>query len=157
MKSSFLTFLIVVASFMSVSSQSDINSGFGEANDAQSTMSISIGQTFSNSTGVHNVGSLHFGVQQPDEYTILTLINEEVSGVSLDVYPTLVTHELTIKNNSSGIKQFSFVDDQGVIVVESTPLDDVQKVDMSAFASGIYFIIITTPSQSFSTYKIIKK
>lgn len=157
MKKNILFFVVVVGFCSNSLAQTVVASGFGEVHNGKSSMSISIGQMFVKHTNTTNVGSLHSGVQQAHELDIVSLIEERVLGFSLKVFPNPVLEELEIKSNSSAKQRFSIVDMNGKAVVNNTMLKESQKVNLSSFSDGVYFLVIESPSQPIYTYKIIKK
>jgi hypothetical protein len=78
------------------------------------------------------------------------------------VYPTLVDNELNITKGNTAEEQrytFSIVNAEGRLIQEETidfADNATAKINATSFASGIYFIKVTTASGSFTT-KFIKK
>ena len=150
----FFVFLNIIC--LTSFAQTSIVSGYGEASHSQSSMFISIGQTFFQSAETANVGGLYFGVQQSHELIIETLIGHQKLDFLLTVFPNPVVESLEIKCDSKN-RLFSIVDANGVVLAKKTPLKATQKVSFSSFSSGIYFLVVESASQSIYTYKIIKK
>jgi len=100
---------------------------------AGNTTSCSFNVTIDQATGINNLEKL---------------------GVS--IYPNPINNMLNITFNKENIKQIRIIDITGKTFIEKTDISEIERIDMSGFNSGIYFIQINSGEKVYSS-KIIKK
>jgi hypothetical protein len=73
---------------------------------------------------------------------IIDVINEQENSLNLSVYPNPTTNNLIIESPQSAVIEITDV--QGQLIKTLTSTDNKTIIDVSAFASGVYFIKATT-------------
>jgi hypothetical protein len=101
------------------------------------------------------------GFHQPILITKLKPSNEVVTGYTVSIYPNPVPSILNIYIQSiiDSKVYLKLLDVKGRLVYNNSTYsrDNSVKIDMRAFASGVYFLMVIGPSGvTIGTYKIVK-
>jgi len=80
---------------------------------------------------------------------------KEVSEINVSIYPNPVNEILNISCNEQNVDRITIFDITGQTVVEKTNISNIERIDMSGFNAGIYFINIYNDKNIYSR-KIVK-
>jgi hypothetical protein len=75
--------------------------------------------------------------------------------VALQIYPNPTSNSVTVKSDST-IKTIQLYDAQGRLLQTQMTNNNLQTIDLSAYATGIYYLSFSTSSGK-QTQKIIKQ
>lgn len=99
----------------------------------------------------------NFPIVTNDEQTVFADLSKDDfnKDVSMQVYPNPAENVVHIKTENT-IKSIQLFDAQGRLLITKMANENVQNIDFTNYASGIYFVSVST-SVGKQTYKIIKK
>lgn len=103
-------------------------------------------------------------IADPQEGTIYRFVpNDFVSSAkqmttltSASVYPTIVSDQLFIENNSQGQIEVQIFDGIGSQIATYSFLPGIQKIDLSSYGQGMYFVNLQQ-GNAISNQKIVKQ
>ena len=156
MKQCILSFCLSLLAWQFLVAQSNIVSAGGIATGETGIVSYSIGQVdFNTQSGIG--GTLTEGVQQPFEITIISDVDETTEDLDAIVYPNPATNDiqLVLGDALSGGYSFHLYDARGSLLRYEPITDQVTRINMREYASGMYFLKITATNQG-RTFKINK-
>jgi len=135
--------------------QSAITAGGGDGTGTGGSVAFSLGQVaYSEATG--NGGFVQEGVQQAYELTSVE-VSEAMAAIELSFFPNPTSGQLTIQLHSFAENTSISVFDASGSLVHAIPLaSSITRIDASGWASGIYFIELTTVNLLKSRYKFVK-
>ena len=99
----------------------------------------------------------NFPIETNDEQTVFADLskNDFTKDLSIQVYPNPVQNVVTIKADHA-INRIQLYDAQGRLLIMKIANENTQTVDISGYASGVYFLNVSTTLGK-QTQKIIKK
>ena len=99
----------------------------------------------------------NFPIVTNDEQTVFADLSKDDfnKDASIQVYPNPAVNVVHIKTENT-IKSIQLFDAQGRLLITKMANENVQNIDLTNYASGIYFVSVST-SVGKQTYKIIKK
>lgn len=156
MKQKLLILIAVTSfSFTAIAQNATVASGNNAAGSGGSS-SYSVGQIVYTANSGAN-GSVSQGVQQPFEISALGV--DQFPNINLAAYPipTANTLTLSVENFNADKLHYQLFDIGGKLIESSKLIANQTQIDMSANASGIYFLNITEDSRKIKTFKIIRK
>ena len=135
-----------------------INGGGGDATGTGGTVSYSVGQTFyTDASG--SSGSISPGVQQPYEISVVTAI-EDTEDIRLVIEafpnPTNSFLLLRISGNRTEPMSYQLYDLFGKLLQSERIVDTATPIDLNSLAKATYLLRVTSATQEFKTFKIIK-
>ena len=99
-------------------------------------------------------------VTDPAGSAIIGVCITNIENISNDnicfVYPNSSTNEFTIQNNSAQLFHFSLYNSLGEKLIDKTFANKTSTINISAFASDIYFYRVRNDEQVIKSGKIIK-
>lgn len=118
------------------------------------SLSYTIGQTVTST--LTNGEVLTQGFQQ-DSYTIVEFQEQSSQEFDVNIYPVPATNEITIEFSSDfqGNARIALIDELGRILSEKNVNTSVNKVSLTGFSDGYYFLKIYYLG-NFKVYKIHK-
>lgn len=153
MKKLTLASSFALVSLLGFSQQNTVSTG-GNASGSGGTVSYSVGQIdYSSNQGTN--GTINQGVQQPFEFYLLEIDEENALNISLFPNPTNEFIVLQFENFTNGLS-FSLYDMNGRIVVENNIDSAKTEIDMRSFATGQYNLAIKNQVNNIQSIKIIK-
>lgn len=162
MKTTKLLFFLSIVSYFGISNvvaQSSVNASGGNLSGANGSVSYSVGQVVY-TTNIGSNGSIAQGVQQPYEISeVLSSVDYSELIKDLKIYPNPSTDVLTINmyNIDNLQLDYQIVDINGKILKTGENIENETNINVSTFASAIYFLKITNQNKEVKTFKIIKK
>ena len=99
----------------------------------------------------------NFPIETNDEQTVFADLskNDFNKDLSLQVYPNPTADIITIKSEST-ITAIQVYDAQGRLLITKMTNDNLQTIDLSSYATGIYYLSVSTTSGK-QTQKVIKQ
>jgi hypothetical protein len=96
-------------------------------------------------------------IETNDEQTVFADLSKDDfnKDVALQIYPNPTSNSVTVKSDST-IKTIQLYDAQGRLLQTQMTNDNLQTIDLSAYATGIYYLSFSTSSGK-QTQKIIKQ
>lgn len=115
-----------------------------------------------NSVGEPGIGTyegqvlVQSGFIQPDNWAFVAVPEE--SKIEISVYPNPVQNTLYLDLSGFNAEKIELYDATGKLVYTSTTLlAGVQRIDMSAYSRGLYFVRIQGGDALLKDYKILKQ
>lgn len=104
-----------------------------------------------------NTFTLTQGFHQ-NSYVITSIESHSIDGVNLNIFPNPTSEFLTISNLDKLQQKghLKITDENGKVLFSKEVSDMPNSIDVSAFASGVYFLSISTEQKVINTFKIIK-
>lgn len=153
----FTLFTVLLISTKS-SAQNVILSGGNTVEGANYTLSYSIGE-LSIATYKKTTVTLTQGQQQGS--LIITSLNEiENSVIQAKAYPNPTSNfvMLSIEGNNTGDLEYALTNVSGSLLLSEKNISQQQKISMSQYKSGIYFLtVLNRRNNNIHTFKIIKQ
>ena len=148
----------IVFTLGNLKAQYSINSGGFDAVSTGGSISASMGQLVNNQYSSAN-GIIQEGVQLPQELLTLQVNRAYANQHLFAFYPNPSNGIIFIKSsNITGQNiQLSVLDNAGRKIAGMPIFNDHTQLDLTAFASGIYTLIISDQNQTLSISKIIRK
>lgn len=135
-----------------------ILSGGNTVEGANYTLSYSIGE-LSIATYKKTTVTLTQGQQQGS--LIITSLNEiENSVIQAKAYPNPTSNfvMLSIEGNNTGDLEYALTNVSGSLLLSEKNISQQQKISMSQYKSGIYFLtVLNRRNNNIHTFKIIKQ
>ena len=99
----------------------------------------------------------NFPIETNDEQTVFADLskNDFNKDLSLQIYPNPTSNIVTIKSDST-INAIQVYDAQGRLLITKMTNDNLQTIDLSPYATGIYYLSVSTTSGK-QTQKVIKQ
>jgi hypothetical protein len=96
-------------------------------------------------------------IETNDEQTVFADLTKDDfnKDLVLQIYPNPTSNSVTVKSDST-IKTIQLYDAQGRLLQTQMINDNLQTIDLSAYATGIYYLSVSTSSGK-QTQKIIKQ
>ena len=93
-----------------------------------------------------------------DSYTITTKI-EKIAGIEISIFPNPTTDILSLKIDNSELEnsEYFLTNISGKVLQSSKITNNIEKLDFTSYASGIYFLSLKHENQVIKSFKIIKK
>lgn len=156
---SILIFLILITSTIIVLGQQGTISAGGDIKSVDGTISYSTGQLM-NSSFSSTTGSIYEGLQQPYEiiWTSLTPWAKEL-GLHIQVFPNPTNDHLNLvfdKLPPAGCT-VTCTTMTGVKIISQAIIEKQTQLQLQAFSSGTYFMVVQTKETQLSTFTIIKQ
>lgn len=154
-----VAFIFCFINLWGLKAQHTVSGTGGIATGNGGSVAYTIGQIFYTQVYGPNT-SLVQGVQQPYEISVLTDLKEDgVNSEWCAVYPNPVSDFISLIFRESDLSNLGFqlVDLNGKWLEENMVLSNETKINMSDFAKGTYFIVVTQKSKIVKTFKIIKQ
>lgn len=150
-----LTILIISISYFTNAQSNTVSAG-NNFSSLNGSVSFTVGQIFYEHP-TNGSTTITQGVQQPYEIET-TSVGELASKYEFKVFPNPMNNELNIFCNVNDISVFSIqiTDMNGKTVYETNSLMS-NKIDVSFFLPGSYFLTFKTNSESIAKYKLIKQ
>lgn len=103
-----------------------------------------------------DVGAFEFGTEVPDEEVVLGSLSYPTS--SINIYPNPFTNTILIKRDVRKHQWIQIYDPAGKLLATSTLRKDVETLDLSHLANGLYYLVVhDTGTQDKQVFKIVKK
>ncbi|OFX43163.1 MAG: hypothetical protein A2046_03040 [Bacteroidetes bacterium GWA2_30_7] len=139
--------------------QDVISSGGGYYDNGNSKLSVTIGETFTDTYSNSN-NTITQGFQQSD-YNITSIEETAKEGISATVFPNPTTNKINLKFEQKTDESISYVlsDYSGKIIKNYDIIKDetVIEIDFSKLSSGIYFLKVFNKNGDFQkTFKVEK-
>ncbi len=161
----FFVFIILLYAFTGLLGQSATVASGGTASGSTGTVSYTVGQAFYKAHD-SSKGSSSEGVQQPFEIYVVSVVEHLPISIDVLTYPNPTFDWLTLKvkseENSSMSKTlwYALYDETGRLV-QHNPVSPLEtKINMGAYASGVYFLHLEDRSKDskrlIKNFKIIK-
>ncbi len=152
-----LVFIFTVFLFAAGNAQQSANSSGGSISGSNGKIDYSVGQVFYNYKTSGTVSMLE-GVQQPFE--ISTLGTDDYPGIKLEmvVYPNPTANDITLKIEGKETQKLNYrlLDMSGKLLSQKKVESVDTHIQMNAFSSGTYLLIVSEDSKVIKTFKIIK-
>ena len=155
MVSCFLSICTVALTLNCVAQSNTVSAG-GDCTGAGGSASFSVGQIDFIAIDVA-AGSAYLGVQQPYELFETNSLDEN-DLFSLTIGPNPVNGQLTLHSTQALPLQTYFIlhDEAGKMLHTHPIVSENSMIDMSAYATGMYFLNIVSAEKTINTFKIIK-
>ena len=154
--SSLLTILFCIS--FSCFSQTAVVSNGGDAKTSNGSISYSIGQSVIGSTIQNSAGSIHIGIQQPVNISVILGVENKEIELDYSIYPNPTPSALTLKYSgifSDGMK-YQLIDLQGKILKEGSILNLENKIELDNFNPSTYILNVFNFTKLIKSFKIIK-
>jgi hypothetical protein len=157
-KAEIIAILLVSIGLTGLQAQETVTTAGGNASGTGGTMSYSVGQlVYTTNTGTN--GSLAQGVQQPNEISIATGI-EEARGITLEfvIYPNPATDFVILKTGNYEVVnlRYQLFDINGILLENRKVESQETNISMETYLPSTYFLKITDKNAVIKTFKIIK-
>jgi len=152
-----LVLIILVSLKLTSYSQEAILSAGKDIEDAEGSISFSIGQVVFNQHNALDHSKIQ-GVQQPYEISISPLTERTCGALSFSVFPNPTLSEITIRTDDfqEGLLAQLF-DSSGKFVAIQKMLSTETTFQFDQLAATIYFIKITLNDNFIQTFKVVKQ
>jgi hypothetical protein len=155
----FLTSLLLIISFLQVSSQSGIIFSGGSFSSANNSLSFSAGQIDYSNFSSSEV-QLSQGIQQPFELYFNQIFDEsDKHNYDISVYPNPSKDFFQInfdKNDFTNGFSFILFDSKMRILKQGKVIDPNNEINISELSSQLYFLNIYFENKEVTTFKIVK-
>ena len=137
--------------------QESVNTSGGDISSSTGAVSYSVGQSIYgivNGTG----GSMTQGVQQPYK-VVVSNVGDVGVEINLSILPNPTSDflHLTFEEYINYKASFQLIEGRGNIIQKALVQNMVTSLDLSALASGIYYLQVATESEIIKSFKIIKR
>ena len=148
-----LSFLLI--GMLEVKAQEQVTSGGGTIQSSSGEINYTLGQVF---TSTNSNGIISEGVQQPYEISVVTMVNNTNTEISVSAFPNPTLDKLNLKVNSANYENlfYSLYDINGQKIQAGKIIHKETSIDMSEVKKGTYIITIQLNNKETKTYKIIK-
>lgn len=139
-------------------SQTTVVSNGGDAKTSNGSISYSIGQSVIGSTNQNSAGSIHIGIQQPVNISVILGVENKEIELDYSIYPNPTPSALTLKysgNFSDGMK-YQLIDLQGKILKEGSILNLENIIELDNFNPSTYILNVFNFTKLIKSFKIIK-
>ncbi len=153
---SLLTILFCIS--FSCFSQTAVVTNGGDAKTSNGSISYSIGQSVIGSTNQNSAGSIHIGIQQPVNISVILGVENKEIELDYSIYPNPTPSALTLKYSgiySDGMK-YQLIDLQGKILKEGSILNLENKIELDNFNPSTYILNVFNFTKLIKSFKIIK-
>ncbi|MDA3892603.1 MAG: T9SS type A sorting domain-containing protein [Salinivirgaceae bacterium] len=134
--------------------QTSVNSGGGNSNGDNGSVSYAVGQVFYQSD--HE--EITVGIMQPYEVFVINDLVENKYEINVDIYPNPTSDRLIIKNNFKELEkvQALLYNNNGELldIVNISNFESV--IEMEEFKPTVYLLSIKINNKEVKTFKIIK-
>lgn len=152
-----LALLWMVLVSWQLNAQEATNAGGGEATGTTGSSSFSIGQVFFNShTG--SSAELTEGVQQPYEFSVVSIAESNAPDIGLSVYPNPSEEVVYLKALEHPPAELSYrlYNSLGILLEQSGITAQRTEIEVNELSSGVYLLDVRLGGQSIRSFKIIK-
>jgi hypothetical protein len=141
--------------YVNLDAQSDISVAGGNGQSSDGSFSYTVGQSFYSNFSDES-GSFNEGVQQPEEFFIISSLPRIISRSTIQVYPNPFSTELFIRDEHPDIgKKYEIVNLTGQII-KSGNLLQATSIDVSSLSSGLFVLRIFRDFEPSIQFVIIK-
>ena len=151
-----LLVILVLSVFNSLSSQNSFNSSGSILFYSENNYSCSIGQVFS-----EHIATKDFlfkqGVQHP-VFSLSSSINyaDIKNDLNIKIYPNPVNQYIVIELDKPQEYVLKIHNSKGTIIMEKELSSVRERIEMTAFASSIYYLSVISNNKLILTHKFIK-
>lgn len=156
LKASAVIFLCI--GLTGLQAQESVNVTGGYASGGGGSVSYSVGQVM-NQTHIGTNGSLSEGVQQPNEISLVTAIDEaKAINLLVSAYPNPTTNYLTLSISEFDITNLSYqlYDMHGTLLHNEKINSNQTRIDMNNLIPSTYFVKVIQGNKEVKAFKIIK-
>jgi hypothetical protein len=151
-----LALLIFGIGMTSLSAQNATVTSGGDASGSGGSVAYSVGQVlFTLNSG--ETGTVLLGIQQPFEIFTVSVENLDIE-IAMSVFPNPTFSELILEVRDLQFENLHYhlFDLEGRMLEKAEVFDSRTNIDMHAYRSGSYYLIVSHDQKQIQTFKIIK-
>lgn len=131
------------------------SSSGGELKGNSSIIDFVVGETMI-SKYTSKAGTVSEGFLQGYTISEIPLGNNEFESILIKVYPNPTTDKLFVQADNETGYNYQVINSNGVTLVGGNSKLDTQEIDFTSYASGVYYLSISSEKGEIKKFKIIK-
>lgn len=154
----YLTFLFLMnVGVIQIFAQQTVTSSGGNATGAGGSVSFTVGQ-IDYSSHASSSGSVSEGVQQPYEFYVLGMDDNDAFAAELSVFPNPATGLIILRTEGQVAEDLNILltDINGKILLKQRIVDSETKIALDAYPPATYLMVVYKGSNQLKSMKIIK-